>query len=43
MDPNFFLFQSDISFSPNALKGKAKVGQPLIIKFEANGKTPGSF
>jgi hypothetical protein len=35
------LGEGNISFSPNALRGKAKIGQPLIIKFEADGKTPG--
>jgi hypothetical protein len=32
--------KSSVSFSPDTLTSKAKVGQNLIIKFKANGKTP---
>jgi hypothetical protein len=32
---------SGMTFSPNTLTKKAKVGQNLNIKFEASGKTPG--
>jgi hypothetical protein len=32
---------SGVSFSPEKLTKKAKVGQSLSIKFEASAKTPG--